>query len=164
MAVYTVHEPPQRDADLLAHTGRFVFVRDGFSWGAFLLAPLWMLRHQLWLALVGYLILAGAVGAILWLVGASANTAITAAILLSVLIGFEASSLRCWTLDRRGWAECGVVVAEDEESAERRFFAEWVIDAPSRLPTAARSAAPPRAFANGSSDVIGLFPEPGARR
>jgi Protein of unknown function (DUF2628) len=164
MAVYTVHEPPQRDADLLAHTGRFVFIRDGFSWGAFLLAPLWMLRHKLWLALVGYLALAGAVGAILWLVGASANTAITVAILLSALIGFEASSLRRWALERRGWADRGVVVAEDEESAERRFFAEWVIDAPSRLPTPTRSAVAPRAFANGSSDVIGLFPEPGAPR
>jgi len=163
MAVYTVHEPPRRDADLLAHTGRFVFVRDGFSWGAFLLAPLWMLRHHLWLVLVAYLAIAGAVGAILWLVGASDNTAMTTAILLSVLIGFEASSLRRWALDRRGWVDRGVVVAEDDEAAERRFFAKWVTDAQSRRPAPATSAAALRAFPNASSDVLGLFPEPGAR-
>ncbi len=146
MAVYTVHEPPRRDADLLAHTGRFVFVRDGFSWGAFLL-----------------LAIAGAVGAILWLVGASDNTAMTTAILLSVLIGFEASSLRRWALDRRGWVDRGVVVAEDDEAAERRFFAKWVTDAQSRRPAPATSAAALRAFPNASSDVLGLFPEPRAR-
>jgi hypothetical protein len=30
MAVYTVHEPPRRSDDALAHTERFAFVRDGF--------------------------------------------------------------------------------------------------------------------------------------
>ena len=54
MAVYTVHEPPPkrtrpRDPE------RFVFVRDGFSFWAFLLAPLWLLWHRLWLVLLGYI-------------------------------------------------------------------------------------------------------------
>ena len=31
---------------------RFVFVRDGFHFWAFLLAPLWLLWHRLWLVLV----------------------------------------------------------------------------------------------------------------
>ena len=37
---------------------RFVFVRDGFSFWAFLLAPLWMLRARLWLVFVGYVVVA----------------------------------------------------------------------------------------------------------
>ena len=32
-----------------------MFVRDGFHFWAFLLAPLWLLVHRLWLALLGYL-------------------------------------------------------------------------------------------------------------
>ena len=40
MPVYTVHEPPRRSGDDLAHTSRFRFVRDGFHWTAFLFAEL----------------------------------------------------------------------------------------------------------------------------
>src|SRR5215469_11148463 len=71
MSVYTVHEPPQRAAGLAADPNRFVFVRDGFSWWAFLLAPLWMLRHRLWLALAIYLLLAVALEILLRAFGAS---------------------------------------------------------------------------------------------
>ena len=53
MPVYTVHEPPPRDSDDAADAAdRFVFVRDGFSFWAFLFAPLWMLWHRLWLVLL----------------------------------------------------------------------------------------------------------------
>src|SRR6478752_4182683 len=61
MPVYTAHEPPRRDRDndLVAHTSRFQFVRDGFHFWAFLLAPLWMLRHRMWLEFIVYLLLVG---------------------------------------------------------------------------------------------------------
>src|SRR5438045_2317340 len=49
MAVYTVHEPPLRASEAAPDPDRFVFVRDGFYGWAFLLGPLWMLRHRLWL-------------------------------------------------------------------------------------------------------------------
>ena len=52
--IYTVHEPPLKADETRADPERFVFVRDGFSFWAFLLAPLWMLRHRLWLVLLGY--------------------------------------------------------------------------------------------------------------
>ena len=49
-----MHEPPQRRYQWSPNTDRFVFVRDGFSRWAFLFAPLWMLRHRMWLVLLGY--------------------------------------------------------------------------------------------------------------
>ena len=52
MTVYTVHEPPMQAAD--ADPERFRFVRDGFSLWAFLLTPLWMLCHRLWLVFAFY--------------------------------------------------------------------------------------------------------------
>jgi hypothetical protein len=54
MAVYTVHEPPPKPYEQASDPERFDFVRDGFSFWAFLFGPLWMLRHRMWLVLVGY--------------------------------------------------------------------------------------------------------------
>ena len=52
MPTYTVHEPPPRKNESVAAPERFVFVRDGFYFWAFVLAPLWLLVRRLWLALV----------------------------------------------------------------------------------------------------------------
>src|SRR5215467_3446970 len=124
MAVYTVHEPPRRNDDALAHTERFVFVRDGFSWPAFLFGPLWMLRHRLWLAFIVYLFVVFALGAATRVAGAG-DWVLGISLLVALLIGFEASTLRRYGLARRGWNTVGVVVGDDLESAERRFFDAW---------------------------------------
>jgi hypothetical protein len=158
MAVYTVHEPSRRNDDALVHTERFAFVRDGFSWPAFLFGPLWMLRHRLWLALILYLVVLAALGAALRALGA-ADAVIVITLLVSLLVGFEASSLRRYGLARRKWRNLGVVVGDDLESAERRFFAAWVGE-----PVWRHAAPPPGpAPAGPPGRIIGLFPEPGAR-
>jgi len=78
MSVYTVYEPPLKAHQSAPDPERFVFVRDGFSFWAFLLGPWWMLRHRLWLAFVCYVILAVALSIALRLIGASAAVAIIA--------------------------------------------------------------------------------------
>jgi hypothetical protein len=163
MAIYTVHEPPRREADTLAHTERFVFVRDGFSWPAFLFGPLWMLRHRLWLVLVLYLLVMAGLVAGLRAVGAAPGAIVAAVEHISLLVGIEASTLRRWTLARRGWTTLGVVVGDDIEAAERRFFDAWVrgLDV-SRLSPAPDTSGPHMGVSP-NQDVIGLFPEPGAR-
>jgi hypothetical protein len=68
------------------------------------------------------------------------------------------------TLKRRGWREIGIVVADELEAAERRFFDE-LHDQDSLgfgAPVAGRIAMLDRA--QGGSDVIGLFPEPRGSR
>jgi hypothetical protein len=78
-----------------------------------------------------------------------------------VLVGIEASSLLRWKLSRRGFEQVGIVVGDDLEEAERRFFDQWE-DEPAR--TAAAAAAPsPFGPAPASGDIIGLFPQPQAR-
>jgi hypothetical protein len=159
MAVYTVHEPPRRSDDVLAHTDRFVFVRDGFSWPAFLFAPLWMVRHRLWLALIVYLLVVFALGAATRVLGAG-DWVLAIGLLVALLVGFEASTSRRYGLARRGWKMLGVVVGDDLESAERRFFDAWVVGrVPRPAPTPASGSAAPAP----SGPIIGLFPEPGAR-
>ena len=164
MPVYTVHQPPLRHGSGEADPTRFALVRDGFSFWAFLLAPVWMLWRRLWLGLLGYLIIVAVLRVTLSAVGASPITAALVGLLLGILVGLEAASLRRWTLARRGWKNLGVVVADDLDSAERRFFDAWVAGArsfPAPLPAAAPPASPPRVTSPAPPDVIGLFPQAG---
>lgn len=168
MSIYTVHQPPLDAGAAAAEPYRFVFIRDGFSWWAFLLTPFWMLRHRLWLALVIYLLISAAVDSGLRALGASVFTMVLAGLLISLLAGLEAGTLRRFKLARHHWRNIGVVTGDDVEDAERRFFDAWIRQAPARRPAPPLSAptsgatapVPPAA----PSGVIGLFPEPGARR
>ena len=168
MSVYTVHEPPPRTADALAQPERFVFVRDGFSWWAFLLTPLWMIRHRLWLVLASYVVGMAAFDIALHGIGASDFAIALAGMLISLLIGLEASTLRRFTLRRRRWSNVGIVSGDDLEDAERRFFDSWLRDGATRRsapPVPPASAPPPPgSAAPATSGVVGLFPEPGAQR
>jgi predicted lipid-binding transport protein (Tim44 family) len=168
MPTYTVHAPPPRAGETTSDPQRFVFVRDGFHFWAFLLAPLWLLAHRLWLALIGYVAASALLGGLFYLLGAPDGLRFLGSLLVALLIGFEAASLRRWTLARRGWRALGFVVGDDAENAERRFFAEWTgrPATPLAPPAAAEPnyAAPVRRGAPTGSDVIGLFPEPGNQR
>ena len=98
--------------------------------------------------------------------------------LIALLMGFEAASLRRWTLSRRKWRQLDIVVADDEEAAERRFFDRWTDAAQFGLgddqSVVDRGAPPPTRTIPGQpfsrpppvphSDIIGLFPQPGAPR
>jgi hypothetical protein len=173
MRVYSVHEPPARGLDPLPDAERFVFVRDGFSFRAFLFAPLWMLWYRMWLVLAGYVVLSAVVDTALVTAGASQTDVLVVALLIALLIGLEASTLRRFTLSRRGWRNVGVISGDDLEDAERRFFETWVRELPAQravpmtpppAPPPASAAAPPSQGATQGSDVVGLFPEPGAHQ
>jgi len=172
MSIYTVHQPPLQSGAAGAEPYRFVFVRDGFSWWAFLLTPLWMLRHRLWLALAVYLLASAVLDAGLRALGGSAFTLVLAGLLISLLAGLEAGTLRRAKLARGRWRNIGVVSGDRLEGAERRFFDSWIRKSPAHRPAspsgapASSSAAPPGPPAPSPmpSGVIGLFPEPGAHR
>ena len=168
MPTYTVHAPqPWQPTDASRAPEQFVFVRDGFHFWAFALAPLWLLLHRLWLALLIYIVGYGVLGIGLALARASLSVQLIVALLVALLMGFEASSIWRWTLARRRWATLGFVVAEDAETAERRFFAEWqkrAADAPSVPAPEPKYSTPVRRGPPSPSDVIGLFPEPGGQR
>src|SRR5262245_27877753 len=168
MAVYTVHEPPLRKAPSEPDPMRFAFVRDGFHFWAFVFGPLWMLRHRLWLVLIGYLVVMAGFAALLTSLRVPPGTGGVVGLLVALLIGLEASSLRRWTLARRGWNGVGVVVADDVELAERRFFDAWTGAAAAEAyePASHAPAAPsppPRPANPSQPDVIGLFPQPGTQ-
>jgi len=169
MSTYTVHAPPPRKGESAADPERFVFVRDGFHFWAFVLAPLWLFVHRLWLALIGYLMLSGAIGVGLHYLGVSQSVGWVVGVLIALLLGFEAPTLWRWTLTRRRWKTLGFVVADGAESAEQRFYAAWIGragEAPAPPPATPEPsyATPLRRSAPSPTDVIGLFPEPGGPR
>jgi hypothetical protein len=161
MAVFTVHQPPLGASENTPEPTRFTFVRDGFYVWGFLLSVLWMLRHRLWLVAVLFVALSVLIVIGLRLVGAPSGFQAFAIIALAFLVGLEGATLRRWTLARRGWTNVGVVIADNEDDAERRFFVNWQAGGrrPNAAPTPANSEAVRMARAP-SSDVIGSFPQP----
>jgi hypothetical protein len=165
MTVYMVFEPPRAGGDPVRRAERMRFVRDRFAWSAFLLAPLWMLRHRLWLASVGYVVAVAAVSPALWLAGGRSGTLLLALLMTHLLIGIEGATLRRRSLARRGWRDLGIVIGDDLEAAERRFFDTYAARGPARgEPVVPPPPHPPPLRPSPAGDVVGLFPQPGAAR
>jgi Protein of unknown function (DUF2628) len=180
MLIYTVHEPPLKAGEtVVADPDRFVFVRDRFAVWAFLLTPLWLLVKRQWLVLLLYLLLVVALSVALVFLGTGPQTRFWVLALISFLVGLEAPTLQRWTLARRKWRQVGIVIADDREDAERRFFARWTEqpraaatggpkpETPSSPPPAATgnpTTMPPTMRVPPQAHPIGLFPEPGAGR
>jgi len=175
MPVYTVHAPLAAGADLRS-TDRFVFIRDGFHFWAAVLGAVWLAWHRLWLAMLGWIVLMIALDMVLVRTGIGGGTIAAIDLLFAILLGLEASSLKRWSYSRGNWRQLDIVVADDLDAAERRFFERWA----ARRGTGAydshavdRGAPPPaRDAGNGQrpppplphASIIGLFPEPGGGR
>jgi len=166
MPAFAVMEPPG-PADAAAPVDRYVFLPEKFNIWAFLFAPLWLIAHRLWLELLVYLAALAVILGGLWAIGAGAAAAVVH-ILLNYLVGLEASSIRRFMLKRHGWQDAGVVVADDLDLAERRFFddvfARRARTGAAGAAGAAVSSLPQLPLASHGSGVTGLFPEPGGGR
>src|SRR5258706_4832059 len=103
MPVYTVHAPFRADSAVRNGTDRLEFVRDGLHVWAFLLGPVWLLWHRLWLALVGYVAVIALSEVALSQLRAGAGARFVVMLLVALLMGFEAASLWRWTLSRGNW-------------------------------------------------------------
>jgi hypothetical protein len=133
MAVYVAMEPPGADRE------NAVFVRDGFTLPAFLVPVVWFLWHRMWIEAVLALALTLLLGSLDALGGLAAPLA---SLLVSLVIGLEAPTLRLWALRRRGWRERGVAEAENAADAEVRFFLAGGTDAPPAAGRRARAGEP----------------------
>jgi hypothetical protein len=109
--------------------------------------------------------------------GVSGTAMFLVSLLLVLLMGFEAASLERWTLSRRNWRQLDLVVAQNREAAERRFFERWTAQRRgfnNDQPAVDRGGPPPTRDIPGQpfskppstaqSEIIGLFPQPGAPR
>jgi hypothetical protein len=157
MKSYTLHVPADAapgDAGALEDA---VLVKDGFSWGAFAFTFLWFFWHRLWLAGLAVLAAIIALAAVLEVLNVDRAAVITAELLLSLLIGFEASSLRRWTLRKRK-PLADVVNAADDDEAETKSFARWLDHGTGHRPASRPSGVPMSPYRR-PDPVIGLFPD-----
>ena len=176
MATYLVFEPADGKRTQ-ATAERVVFLREKFSSWAFIFTPFWLLRYRLWLGLLIWLVAFVAINWIGSRLGFGPYAALAASFFPSLLFGMEATSLRARSLLRNGFRDAGVVIADNVEIAELKFFESWKPDAsgydtaPVKTdypypPSSAPPAFPETKIAAVSSEpgVIGLFPTPGAQR
>ena len=101
---------------------KVVFLRDGFSIGAFVLGPFWLLWNRayaaaaVWLALMALVAFGGtALG-----IAPAATGLINLA--LSLVLGFEGVRLVAWTLERRGFRQSALVACDNAQEAEEVYF------------------------------------------
>lgn len=148
MASYLVMTPPG-GAD---EPDSARFIRDGFSFWAFVFPLFWMLWHRMWLyALLLFLVIAfiGAFAEDLRAPGAIA----IAQFALSLLVGLESGTIREAHLRSKGWALRAAFTAESLDQAEEIYFssASW----PSPRPAPAAGFTPARGPAD--APALGLF-------
>lgn len=96
-------------------------IKDRFSIFACLLTPIWCVWHKLWLELVSYVGVAFVLGFVAFFVGESASAWV--GFLVAILIGLEASSIRGYALQRKGYLFKGGVLAQSARDAEWRYVA-----------------------------------------
>ena len=158
MKVFTLHVPADAapgDAEALDDAE---LVKDGFSWGAFVFTFLWFFWHRLWLAGLAVLAAVVALSVVLGVLHIGPGASFAAGLLLCLLIGLEASSLRRWTLRKRK-PIADVVSASNRDEAEARTFARWLDQpVPGHRPSVRPGSAPNMPYRR-PDPVIGLFPE-----
>lgn len=117
MRLYTVHLGPPSD------TGRdVVFVKEGFSWPAFLFTFFWALFKGLWLTAIFIFTAQVLLGAVTFSAGLAPEADTAASLALLVLIGAFGNDLQRFELARRGYDQVGVVAGPDPDTAALRAF------------------------------------------
>jgi uncharacterized protein DUF2628 len=139
MLTFTVHEPPNAPPDRVDRAESLVFIKDGFSWGAALFGPLWLLFNRLWWPLLAYLAAYGGIEALRVMAILDRRWTGLCLLALNLLLAFEGDTLRRWALARRGWRLLGSANGRNRSECERRFFEAWIPTQPIIRSTAARS-------------------------
>jgi len=146
MAIYTIFRKAGAPREAA------VFVKEGFSIAAFVLTFVWALWNRMWVVAAVILAVTAAVAVAGSLSAANEVVVTTVNAGLALIFGFEAQSLRAWSLRRSGFVDDGLVEASCREEAEMKYFAA-ALPAERVVPR----AAPVRSHGSSQSDPLGLF-------
>lgn len=141
MLSYTVHEPPNADADRADRAEKLEFVKDGFSWPTAIFPPLGFISNSMWLAAIAYIAGLSGLIALFEALKIDANWTGIIVTAVNVYLAFELSTLKRMTLDRQGWQMVGVVTGRSLDDCERRFLEQWLPDQPAIVTAAPVHAA-----------------------
>ncbi|MER8555259.1 DUF2628 domain-containing protein [Mesorhizobium sp. M0976] len=157
MAIYVAMEPPGRSERVDT-----TFVRDGFAWLGFLLPPLWLAWHRLWVEAALAFVAMGLLSMLSESLGLESAGSLLS-LLVMLFVGLEGQALRIAALRRRGWREWGVVEADRLDDADIRYALETDADSNARSP--AQRIVPDAALARPTpmGMALGLTHIPGKR-
>ena len=154
MASWYVFEPPATAARSLAAAEKAVFIKDAFSWGAFLVPWAWLPWRRMWLVFLAWLAATVAIGIVTEILSVPDGLSALIQLVLSYVFALEANALRAWTMRRRGWNWAGIACGADQTEAEYRYHEGLAMPAPPRSAAGTLPASRP------SDSVLGVFPEP----
>lgn len=166
MKIYTAHSRTAPTGDPARDPDGLIFVKDGFSiWAALFPLP-WFLINLMWIPLLAYLALSIGFSIVVQLLGIPDSAVFPSALVLGLLIGFEANNIRRWSLSSKGYRLIGIGSGATREECERRIYEKLAATAARPVPavpdlmTDAGHPVSQRA-SSGRAPIVGLFPEPG---
>lgn len=118
LTVFTVHAPPgtpQAQENL-------VFIKDRFSFWAFLAPFIWLMYRRNWRALAVYFAVNLLLSAFAAWAGFGPAVMFVPILLMGLYVGLEAAALRQGVLHRQGYHQIASVLATSEREAEQRYY------------------------------------------
>jgi hypothetical protein len=94
-----------------------ILVREGFSFGALLFGPIWLIAHGAWIPAAGAFVLA-----IPLLLLTHPPASLILLLGLAVLLGLSGRDLVRWSVTRRGFLQSTVVTGRNEYEARERLL------------------------------------------
>lgn len=94
-----------------------VLLREGFSWGALVFGPLWLLAHRVWIPAA---LVFAAQAFIVLLAPEPIDFVLFAA--MALLLGMSGYDLRRWSIEHRGYLLVHVLAAHSEAEALGRLL------------------------------------------
>lgn len=116
--IFTVYEKPEASDPV----DRVVLLREGFSFWALIFNVLWLIANRMWLVLTGYVVVAIALAIACAALQASELATTLVQFWLQVMLAYHAYDLQGWVLRRKKYRMAGVLVAESEMYAMRRYY------------------------------------------
>jgi hypothetical protein len=116
--IFNVYEKPESAEP----TERVVLLREGFSFWAFSLNALWLLYNRMWLVFAGYLALSVVLTLLAQVLHLSEISTMLLQVWLQLMLGYHARDLQAYGLRRKGYRLAGVLAAESEMMAARRYY------------------------------------------
>lgn len=118
MKIFTVHARSWSSAG----DSDAIFVREGFSWPAFVFGPFWALWFGMWRTTIGLLLVSGAVSGIVVVTGMTDGAELAVTLALQTTIGLWANDWRRYALGRRDFNERAVVSGRNQQDAVEHYF------------------------------------------
>ncbi len=125
MQIYTVHHRSEATGSLTGLSEDAVFVKEGFSWPAFLIPVIWLIYKRMWWVLAAVVAVQALVGGLSVWIGLPETVSVIGSLVISFILGFEGNELYRWTLARKRYQLAAVVAGAGREEAEFRFFSTF---------------------------------------